>query len=307
VDRVFGSTIMVAPRDGSAKSMSVSAEGFSPIWSPDGRWIAFFEKTVEGIGIFRVGPDGAEKVRLAAGTIVPPGYTATPHMKIGVNHIAWAPRSDLLAYTATLEGFSNIWTVGADGSGLKDLTSNRDTNEKLCCPAWTSDGKYLVYSSSSWSQSQRKISRLWLYRVTDGETKAIFESAATFRFLGFGEGGAALLAQASADVTSAVTPQSLNVISLSLADHSAKKISTIDNAYIHNVHLSRDGRTIAFVSKRDDQTALWTVPVNGGTPKRILTENDPKILISSLAWAPDGSSIIFGKETRTNLLSMLAK
>jgi hypothetical protein len=47
--------------------------------------------------------------------------------------------------------------------------------------------------------------------------------------------------------------------------------------------------------------------VSGGTPRKILGENDPKILLSSLAWSPDGGSIVFGKQTRTNLLSMLTR
>jgi hypothetical protein len=47
--------------------------------------------------------------------------------------------------------------------------------------------------------------------------------------------------------------------------------------------------------------------VSGGTPHKILGENDPKILLSNLAWSPDGSSIVFGKQTRTNLLSMLTR
>ena len=62
---------------------------------------------------------------------------------------------------------------------------------------------------------------------------------------------------------------------------------------------------LAYVTRAENVTELWAVPVGGGTPKRLLSDNDPKVLISSLTWSPDGKSVIFGKQTRTNVLSML--
>jgi hypothetical protein len=47
------------------------------------------------------------------------------------------------------------------------------------------------------------------------------------------------------------------------------------------------------------------VPSTGGAPKSLYTENDPKVLISSLAISGDGKTIVYGKQTRTNVLSML--
>ena len=105
----------------------------------------------------------------------------------------------------------------------------------------------------------------------------------------------------------ASTPALTDVYSLSIQTGAKLKVNTISNGYFHNIHLSRDGRSIAFVSRRDNLTALWTVPVTGGTPRKLLDEKDPKVLISSLSWAPDGRTIVFGRQTRTNLLSLLAK
>jgi Tol biopolymer transport system component len=98
-----------------------------------------------------------------------------------------------------------------------------------------------------------------------------------------------------------------NIYSLSLQTGEKVKLNTLGDAYAHNIHLSRDGRSLAFVSRKDDKTALWMVDVRGGTPRKLLEENDPKVLISSLAWAPDNRSIVFGKQTRTSQLSLLTK
>ena len=94
---------------------------------------------------------------------------------------------------------------------------------------------------------------------------------------------------------------------MSLKTGAKRTASSLGNAFFHNIHLSRDGKTVAFVSRKDNTTALWTVPVAGGTPKRVFVEDDPKVLISSLAWSPDGRTLVFGKQTRTNLISMLTK
>ena len=82
-------------------------------------------------------------------------------------------------------------------------------------------------------------------------------------------------------------------------------VVVLKNAYYANLHLSRDSRMLAFVTRSNNVTELWTVSTSGGVPKKIMSDNDPKILISSLAWTPDGRSIIFGKQTRTNVLSIL--
>jgi Tol biopolymer transport system component len=308
-DRPFGGSIIAKLQAGTGTPVLVSPAGFSPVWSPDGQWIAFFKRTDAGIGLWRVRPTGDESIKLADGSINAPGYTATPYLKIGTNHLSWAPDSGSVAYSARTDGVSNIWLTTSDGSRNMPLTKNEDGNDRYCCPAWSPDGKYIAFTSEyTQGGSQRQTGyRLWLYRLENSEQRLIFESKERFRLLGFGVGGNAIIAQKAdpADLTS--TPESTDVYSLSTQTGARSKVKTLDNAYFHNIHLSRDGRTIAFVSRRDNLTALWIVPVTGGTPRKMLVENDPKILFSSLSWSPDGRSIVFGKQTRTNLLSMLTR
>jgi Tol biopolymer transport system component len=136
----------------------------------------------------------------------------------------------------------------------------------------------------------------------------ILEAKDRFRFLGLDETGKnAVIAERADPADLAPTPALTYVYSVSMQTGAKLKVNTISNAYFYNIHLSRDRRTIAFVSRRDNSTALWIVPVAGGSPRKLLDEKDPKVLISSLSWSPDGKSIVFGKQTRTNLLSMLAK
>ena len=54
---------------------------------------------------------------------------------------------------------------------------------------------------------------------------------------------------------------------------------------------SPDGRWIAF-HRNVSVSDLWRVPATGGTPERL---TDLRTNIYSLAWAPDGKSIVFGR------------
>ncbi len=309
-DKPFGGSILVKPKTGTGTPMSVSASGFSPVWSTDGKKIAFFRRTDEGIGLWNVSPTGDNAVELAAAAIDPPGYTATPYLKIGTNHLSWSPDNRFVAYSASPGGISNIWRVAADGSGRMPVSANEDPAEIYCCPLWASNGENIVFTSEyhGGTASPKTAYRLWLQQLETSARRVIFETTERFRLLGISEDGKnAIFTQKADPADLTATPESTYVYLLSLQTGAKTKVNTLAKAYFHNVHLSRDGRMIAFVSKREDTTALWIVPVTGGTPRKLLEENDPKILISSLNWSPDGNSIIFSRQTRTTLLSMLAK
>ena len=309
-ERPYGGSLLVKNTEGGNAPIVISKEGFSPVWSPNGQWIAFLRRSDTGIALWRVRPTGDDSLKLADGEVSAPGYTPTPYLKIGTNHVSWSPDSSTIAYSARTDGTFNIWLSGFDGSRNSVLTRSSDKNERYCCPVWTQDGKSIVFVT--WNEEpggQRKqLHRLWLYELESSAVKLLFESADRFRLLGLVNGvDGALIARKSDPADLSLTPESTDIISIPLRSGTGQKVNTLSYAYFHNIHLSRDGANIAFVSRRDNTTALWTVPVSGGMPRKILSENDPKVLLSSLTWSPDGGSIVFGKQTRTNLLSMLTK
>ena len=301
----FSGSINVRTSNGSPAVVSVS--GFSPVWSNDGKWIAFLKRSESGIELWSVGPNGEGAVKLA-GNANSIGYTETPYLKLGTNHLMWSPDSMYIAYSGSADGVWNVWVANSDGSRNDPLTDNKDRADRYCCPVWTPDGRSIVFTSEFKDANTRQIAyRLWLYQLENREQRMVFEST-EFRFLGLANGGKDAIISQKADLADlTATPKSTTVYSLSLQSDARSRVNTIANAYFHNTHLSRDGSLVGFVSRADDVTKIWTVNVNGGMPRELLIENDPKVLISSLAWSPDGRSIVFGRQTRTHLLSMLAK
>jgi Tol biopolymer transport system component len=187
------------------------------------------------------------------------------------------------------------------------MLSNSDARQSYCCVTWKADGSLIAFTvEAAAGNGQPRSSQLLIARPDGSDAKPVFRSKDQFRFLGFNaKEGDPVIAQKGDPGDLSATPAVIRVYVVSLKSGEAKEVTSLNNAYFHNIHLSHDGRTIAFVTRASGATELWTVPVAGGTPKRAFAEDDPKVLISSLAWSPDGRSIIFGKQTRTNLLSML--
>jgi eukaryotic-like serine/threonine-protein kinase len=305
-DRPYRGAINSKSPGGSSSPTVLAPEGFAPVFSRDGMWVAFFRRSDSGISIWRVRANGGEAVKLADGNIIPPGYLATPYLKIGSGHISWSPDNSSVAYSAKADGVSNIWLALADGAN-RMVTGNKDAADNYCCPIWSPDGKSIFFSSDLIGTSRKRSYKLWALDALTLEQKIVFESDKPFRPLGFAEGGNEIVIAEKLDVNDlGAVPEWTKISVRTLKSGAQREVLALSKAYFNNIQLSPDGRTIAFATRRDDLSALWTAPAAGGQPKQLLVENDPKILISSLVWSPDGRSIVFGKQTRTNLLSMLS-
>ena len=57
---------------------------------------------------------------------------------------AWSPDGRQIAIVLTRDGHSQIYSVNADGSGLKRLTTSSGIDTE---PNWSPDGKYLLFTS----------------------------------------------------------------------------------------------------------------------------------------------------------------
>ena len=110
----------------------------SPVWSPDGRLLAFVggsgaseARNVSGeIDLYVAAPDGSRARRLTHGA----APEAAP---------AWAPDGKRLAFVrpAPTGNRSSLWLVGADGRGAHRLTFGNTDLE----PAWSPRGDRIVF------------------------------------------------------------------------------------------------------------------------------------------------------------------
>jgi serine/threonine protein kinase len=284
------------------KAIVSESSGFSPAWSPDCRWIAYFTRTDTGIELWRASPTGNDSIRLADNKVWPPGYSTSPYLKIGSNHIAWSPDSTRLAYESRDGGHSNIWIVSNDGTDRFQLTRNSDQEVRMCCAVWTRDGRAMALSAAG-----PRSAAIHVYELGNSASRMVYESKEPIRLLGLsGDGSSVVIARrlSASDVAAATT--SVEIVSVNLSDLEISTIASLSDVYFNNVHISRDGASIAFTTQTNGATSIKLISVQGGAPREVLAERDPKTMISTLSWSADGKHLAFGKQTRTHLLSLLS-
>jgi len=126
--------VMNADGSGARRVTDEELEEGEPAWSPDGRLIAYVRRN-PGTSIrelWLVRPDGSQRHRLTKLG----GVAQAP---------AWSPDGTRLVFSANVANNRfDIYTIGADGSGVRLVTSRDDSFE----PSWSPDGKTIVFAEA---------------------------------------------------------------------------------------------------------------------------------------------------------------
>ena len=127
--------------DGSPP-IQLTSEGsaFEPVWSPDGKQIAFAAWTDDpsNIKIYLMRADGSGRHELMASQ---PRLNWRP---------AWSPDGRQLTFTSNRDGNFEIYRVNADGSGLVNLTHHPKNDRDA---VWAPDGSRIAFVSDREGQN----------------------------------------------------------------------------------------------------------------------------------------------------------
>jgi Tol biopolymer transport system component/class 3 adenylate cyclase len=130
----YGSEIDIIPTLGGTSHKLVS-NGDLPMWSPDGKHIAFFRS--DGKELFVVKPDGTEEKKV------------TQIESVFFMNVAWSPDSRRLAFlrsfeTAATGQYTEIFSRTLDDSTEHQITFDKKIIDDFC---WTSTGE-IVFNSN---------------------------------------------------------------------------------------------------------------------------------------------------------------
>jgi len=108
-----------------------SANSSQPVWSPNGRIIAFVSDRDGNDEIYVMNADGSNQTNLTNN----PAGDASP---------SWSPDSTKIAFVSDRDGNDEIYIMNADGSNQKRFTSNDYDDYD---PVWSPDGTRIAFVS----------------------------------------------------------------------------------------------------------------------------------------------------------------
>lgn len=118
----------------------------APQFSPDGRTLAFERRNIRsarplgGQAIWTVQVDGSHETRL------------TPYRLFGGDTTDWSPDGQRILFESNENGFenvsANIYTIGRDGTGLRQLTFARGGEVQHFASSYSPDGTRITFARS---------------------------------------------------------------------------------------------------------------------------------------------------------------
>ncbi|MET0361161.1 MAG: LpqB family beta-propeller domain-containing protein [Sphingobium sp.] len=127
-----------------------------PVWSPDGKTLAYFAYRDGGYDLWTVSPDGSNARKLTEGAY-------------DDREPAWSPDGKTIAFSSDRKGEGaasyNIWTLDLADGTFRQLTSDGDEDRM---PSWSPDGKEVAFSRTAGPRSA-----LWAVAIANGQSRLL--------------------------------------------------------------------------------------------------------------------------------------
>ena len=302
-DDIHNCLILAKSLKFDAAPTQLAPDGFAPLWSPDGRQVAFL-RSINGINdLWTVHPTGGDAKPLTTGGITFMGHTLLPYNRLQTQDFQWSPDSGRLLYCAKTSGVANVWQIGIDGSGPTQLSENRDENMRIFNPTWSPDGERVAWLAVSTDQKQASWS-IWLF--AEGQKRQIFQSDSMLGLVGWSQSGQELIMKSVPGKGGvSIVPVDVSLSVISITDGKQRALAQLETTYFQNIKLAPAGNQIAFVKRQDAADSLQVIAATGGIAKTIMTSSDPRVYFSAIVWSPDGKTIYYGKQASWTMFSII--
>lgn len=300
---LFNCLIVAKSLKSDAAPTQLAPDGFAPLWSPDGKRVAFLRYVNGTNALWLVHAGGGDAKPLRTESVTFGGFSQLPYNRVQTQDFQWSPDSLRLIYCANASGVANIWQIGIDGSVPVQLSDNSDANMRLFNPTWSPDGQRVAWLSLSTPQKKPSWS-IWL--LAEGQQRQIFQSDSMLGLVGWSQSGQELIVKSVPGKGGlSVGRVDVALSAMSVRDGKQRSLGQLTATYFQNIKLAPAGNQIAFVTRQDGADSLQTIAATGGATKTIVTSSDPRVYFSAIAWSPDGKTIYYGKQSSWTVFSMI--
>lgn len=194
-------------------------------------------------------------------------------LTVGPRAVHAAAPTGQIAFSSDRSGSWRIWVIGADGSGMKQLTKGAEEVEHDVDPVFSPDGKSVLLTSTRGGKAgiwRMALDGSRLERVCDGDQ-----------------------GEWSPDGKRIVLRRKERLLIRDLASGAEKALTPEDWPHCSGPAWSPDGKAIAFAARWEGGNAIYTLPAEGGKPTKVYDKEGA----CEPHWAPDGSRIVYETET----------
>ena len=290
---------------GDNRQLQLAADGFNPRWSPDGSHLAFLRSEAGNNSLWITSAAGGDARKLTDGGILFGGYLLLPFNRMQTQDYQWSPDSRSLIYSATRGGVSNVWKAGTDGAGETQLTNNDDKGRLFFNPLFSPDGGRIVWLAMSQGSQKKTGWSIWISE--GGAARQIYQSDSVLGLVGWSPSGNELIIKSAegANLAAMALPVEVSLFELALDGNAPRPMIKLKETFFQNIQLSPDRKTLAFVTRQDSSGAIQIISPTGGTAKTLISSNDARVYFSSLAFAPDGKTLYYGKQANWQIISTI--
>jgi len=326
-----GSIWTVPAAGGAMKRITdVFNDARQPVWSPDGKTIAFFAYREGGYDIWAINPDGTNQRKLTWGAYddrepiyshdgTRIAFSSDRGNALGSDYNiwtldlrngelkqvtkeksedympTWSPNDDEIVYATSRDNYESIWSTNLKSAGERRVRSVKGA--RLDAPSYGPGGQ-LLYHVTADGQSRYEIEGK---NVTGGENvfafRASWASPSEYVYVSDGKirkRSVAGLPMQTIDFTATMTVTHPEYTRRVRDFTSATPRKTL--GLVRPV-ISPDGTQIAFAAVGD----IYVMPVTGGAPtnltKDVALDTDP-------SWSPDGNSLVYSSDKDSALLQL---